>query len=306
MYLISQLLKRLSAKENSIIMTNPVSDDDTMPFTAETTPTRFVAVGEVRFAYRTLGIGAPLVLLQRFRGTMDDWDPALLTLLASQRRVIVFDNTGVGATSGATPASTRAMADDAARFLQALDIQQADVVGWSMGGMVAQCLALQHPSLVRRLILAATAGPAIPGTIRMSAEATRVATKLINTPDDLLYLFFPSTPEGIAAGKASLQRIAQRRQPIDPPVAQQSWAAQGAANARFITGAEIEYTQLRSITQPTLVATGDNDVMLPAIDSELLAEVIPNATLCVYPGSGHGFLFQDHEEFGHRILDFLA
>jgi pimeloyl-ACP methyl ester carboxylesterase len=272
---------------------------------AETTPTHFVTTEAARFAYRTLGSGSPLVLLQRFRGTLDDWDPALLNLLASERQVIIFDNAGIGSSSGSTPATIGAMAADAAHFLRALSLSQVDVLGWSMGGMVAQSLALQEPDLVRRLILAGTAGPDIPGTLRLSSDVLKVAAKPANTSDDLLYLFFPETPEGRAAGAASLGRIAQRQGPADPLVAQPSWVTQLTASGAFITGQEIAYTQLAQLYQPTLVANGDSDIMLPPVDSELLAELLPNAELALYPGAGHGFLFQRHAEFGRRALEFL-
>jgi pimeloyl-ACP methyl ester carboxylesterase len=285
---------------------HPPDADSSVFDRAETAPTQFLTADSVRFAYRSLGSGSPpLVLLQRFRGTLDDWDPALLHLLARERRVIIFDNTGVGSSSGVVPTSTRAMADAAASFVHALGIEQADILGWSMGGMVAQCLVLQHPALVRRLVLAGTAGPAIPGTLGFSAEVARVATKPVNPADDFLYLFFSLESEGRAAGAASLHRIAQRQPPTDLPVVQSAWMAQAAANNAFVNGREIEYEQLKRIHQPTLVANGDQDVMLPTVDSELLAQQIPGAELVIYPGSGHGFLFQYYEEFGRRVLDFL-
>ena len=171
--------------------------------------------------------------------------------------------------------------------------------------MVAQSPALQELDLGRRLILAGTAGPDIPGTIPLTPEALKVATKPANTSDDFLFLFFPATPEGRAAGAASLGRIAQRQAPTDPPVAQPSWVAQLTAAGAFITGREIAYTQLARLYQPTLVANGDSDIMLPSIDSELLAEQLPNAEPALYPDAGHGFLFQRHAVFGRRVLDFL-
>ena len=287
-------------------MTHHISSEtSSQPGLAETAATRFVEVGDARFAYRSFGSGSPLVFVQRFRGTMDDWDPALLNPLAQEHRVLVFDNAGVGSSSGTTPTSIGAMADDAARFMRALDLAQVDVLGWSMGGMVAQSLTLGHPDLVRRLILAGTAGPGIPGTQRLPADVVTVATKPLNTPDDLLFLFFPQTPAGRAAGAASLARIAQRRGLADPLVAQPSWVAQITAAGTFIAGQEIAYSRLGEIRQPTLVANGDQDIMLPVIDSTLLAEQIPGAELVIYPDAGHGFLFHYHQVFGERVLRFL-
>lgn len=288
-------------------MTHHVSaDTSSQPGLAETAVTQFVDVSDVRFAYRSLGSGSPLIFLQRFRGTMDDWDPALLNLLAKEHRVIVFDNAGIGSSSGTTPTSIGAMADDAARFIRALDLQQVDILGWSMGGMVAQGLTLQHPDLVRRLLLAGTAGPGIPGTQRLPPNVVKVATKPVNTPDDLLYLFFPQTPAGRAAGEASLARIQCRQGPADPLVAQPSWVAQITASGAFIAEQEIAYARLGEIRQPTLVANGDNDIMLPVIDSTLLAEQIPGAELAIYPDAGHGFLFHYYQAFGERVLCFLG
>jgi pimeloyl-ACP methyl ester carboxylesterase len=272
---------------------------------AETAETGFVDADGTRFAYRSFGSGPPLLLLQRFRGTMDDWDPALLDTLAAAHRVIVFDNAGVGLSSGQTPGSVAAMADDAARFVEALGLDQVDILGWSLGGMVAQALAVRHPALVRRLVLAGTGPGTIPEARPASPDVFRVALKPEYAPEDLLYLFFPPLPESQAKGRAALERIARRERPADSVVGPEATAAQGAALLAWMGGDGTTYDQLPFVGQPALVANGDEDIMIPPANSVVLAERLPRAQLVLYPDAGHGFLFQEPEAFGRLVVDFL-
>ena len=272
-----------------------------------------VSNGEVvDIAYRLVGSGRPLVLLQRFRGTLDLWDPLFVDLLARRRQVLLFDAPGVGGSGGSVPQGISAMADDAAAVVRALGLERAgqargagvDVLGWSMGGMVAQALAVRHPGLVRRLVLDGTTPPGNPDLVRPSEAWVQVAVKPTYSFEDVVRLFYTQSGASRSAAAASEARIAARRDPV-PPVAPASVGAQATAVFAYYDDAEKLFARLRTIAAPVFIGAGDHDDAFPVRDSTVLLEQIPGALLDVYPDSGHGFQFQYPVEFTRRVTTFL-
>ena len=270
--------------------------------------TEYVEAGPTRFAYRRFGTqpSTPLLLLQRFRGTMDHWDPLFLNLLGSKRELILLDNAGVGLSTGRVPESIQGMAHDAAAFLDRMALNQIDVLGWSMGGCVAQQLALDRPDLVRRLVLAATGPGGVADAPKIPAKVFDVMLKPVNDDEDFLYLFFPETEQGRKEGFAHLQRLEQRSEEPIPPVSSESIMAQAKAVKAFSMGSTATLPRLGEIAQPVLVAGGHADVMIPAYNSFVMAQRLPNAYLILYPNSGHAFHFQHARSFSSQITQFLA
>jgi pimeloyl-ACP methyl ester carboxylesterase len=270
--------------------------------------TQSVRVGDIQFAYRAFGAGGdvPIVLLPRFRATMDEWDPAFLDVLAAERRVVIFDNAGVGRSSGESPARIAGMADHAAAFIHALGYTFVDLLGWSMGGAVAQALTLEHPELVRRLVVAGSGPGGVPGAAPMSVRVREIIAKPVNDDDDFLFLFFDGSDERRTAGREHLGRLHHRVEPDGPPTRMETVQAMGRALAGWSVGGEGAYSRLHEIRQPALIATGAHDVMISAFNSYAMIERLPNAELVIYSDAGHGFLFQHSERFGARVLQFLA
>jgi pimeloyl-ACP methyl ester carboxylesterase len=274
---------------------------------ADSATTQTLETAGVRFAYRSLGAGSgtPLVLLQRFRGTMDDWDPAFLDALAAKRRVILFDNAGVGLSSGETPESIPRMAGYVAALIDALGFASVDVLGWSMGGGTGLTLALARPALVRRLVLAGAGPGGVPNAPVAPAKVWEVATKPVNDDEDFLYLFFPETPEGRAEGRKHLARLNRRAEPPIPPTRAKSYAAMLTALKAW-SGSDSAYPKLHALNQPVLVANGVADIMVAAYNCFAAVERLPHGQLILYPASGHAFLFQYYDWFAadvHRFLD---
>jgi pimeloyl-ACP methyl ester carboxylesterase len=267
-----------------------------------TAPTRFVESNGIRFAYRHFGreSGIPLLFLQHFRGGMDHWDPAVTDGFAQDRPVVLFDNAGVAGSSGDTPNSIEAMADHAAAFVHALGLSQVDVLGFSIGGYVSQTLALRHRTLVRRMILAAT-GPrgGDPSQDPQAAEYAASTDPITgeSSLEAFLYLFFRPTATSQAAGRAFWERRHERKRDVDPPSTPQTLAAQRAATAEWRQIRGERFSELKDISQATLVVNGNHDVMIPTINSFTLSQGIPRAQLIIYPDSGHGVLFQFPELF---------
>jgi pimeloyl-ACP methyl ester carboxylesterase len=239
---------------------------------------------------------------------MDDWDPALIEALAAMRQVITFDSPGVGETGGTTPATLEEAADIAAFVVRTLPIGQADFLGWSMGGMTAQILALRHPNLVRRLVLAGTLPPGgSPEVVPSPPNWSQIAGKPDYEDEDILRLFFTESAGSRAAGRASLDRLSRPGLPgsrvkTSPATMQ----AQLQAIIRFYKNEGGWYERLGEIVAPTLVANGDRDGAFPVIDSLVLAREIPGAQLLIYPDAGHGFLFQDPARFAADVSAFLG
>jgi pimeloyl-ACP methyl ester carboxylesterase len=283
----------------------------TMMHTHVTAPTRHVEANGIRYAYRRFGepTGTPLVLMQHFRGGMDHWDPAVTDGFAATRPVILFDNAGVAGSSGKTPETIDAMADHAADFIKALTLAEVDVLGFSIGGYVAQALALRNPGLVRRLMLVGTAPrggePATDPKYPEYARSTDPSTGE-SALEAFLYLFFGPSPESQAAGRAFWERRHRRTVDVDPPSSPQTMAAQIAAISEWREPRGERYAELAAIKAPTLVVNGKRDIMVPTVNSFILSQNIPNAQLIIYPDSGHGSLFQFPELFvahGRMFLD---
>ena len=266
-------------------------------------------VGEVTFVYRRFGndrTAAPgLVMLQHFRGNLDSWDPALVDRLAHAREVILVNNRGVGGSTGTVPENVTPMARDALAFIDALGLKQIDLLGFSLGGYVAQELVLLRPRLVRRLVLAGTAPQGGPDLHRWSEDVYALATPDEPTAEDLLTLFFSGSEQSQAKGMESLGRLYQREVDRDEPTDLATRDAQLAAITAWGIPDESKLTRLAGITQPTFVANGDNDTMMHTQNSHLLAQHLPNAQLRIYPDAGHGFLNQYPELFADDVHAFL-
>ncbi len=286
---------------------NSINQPSEGSLTADThlsAPTRFVEVSGVRYAYRRFGSerGTPLIFLQHFRGGLDHWDPLLTDVLAKGRPVILFNNAGVASSSGETPDTIDAMGDHVAAFVNALGLSQVDVLGFSIGGYVAQAFTVRHPHLVRKLVLVGT-GPR-NGESPTDPRVLQVAGKAVPSLDDFLFLFFAPTETSQAAGKAFWERRHQR-QDQDPLSSPQTAKAQVVAIMEWRQPRGERHAYLKTIKQPTLVVNGNNDVMVPTINSFNLSQHIPNAQLNVYPDSGHGSQFQYPELFVTHTQLFL-
>ncbi len=277
------------------------------PCGATCAQTLFVKAGDVSYAYRSFGPegDTPLILLNRFRGTMDEWDPAFLDRLATARHVVIFDNVGVARTNGTASARLAGWAEGAADFIDSLGYDKVDLLGFSFGGLVAQELTLEHPELVRRLIIAGSGAGYVEGA-NLGAEAIEVATKPVNSDDDFLFLFFRDTPSSQAAGRAHLARLRERADAFAATVSEETWKAMLSAGSDVGTAETSLLNRVGAITQPTIVANGVKDVMIPTYQSFALAQAIPNARLIIYPNSGHAFMFQYSEIFGDEVIRFLA
>jgi pimeloyl-ACP methyl ester carboxylesterase len=272
-----------------------------------TVPTQKITAGGVEFAYRELGMnnpGTPVVFLVHLAAVLDNWDPRVVDGFAAKRRVIAFDNRGVGASSGSPATSIEQMARDAITFIKAMGFKQVDLFGFSMGGMVAQEIALMEPQLVRKLIIAGT-GPAGGEGISKVARVTYLdmLRGFLTHQDPKQFLFFTRTPGGIRAGKSFLARIQERSQNRDKEITVTALQAQLKALRRW--GSK-QPEDLSKIRQPVLVANGESDRMVPTRNTHDLARRLPNSDLIIYPDAGHGGVFQYHADFVPKALEFLA
>lgn len=278
-----------------------VSDSEA---TLETAVTQFIETSGIRFAYRAIGTakGVPLVLLQHFTGTMDYWDPAVVNGLSKGREVIVFDNAGVGASSGTVPDNVEQMSSDALAFINALGFRQVDLLGYSLGGMIAQVLAAQHPALVRKVILANTAHQGGGNDLmRVLQEAMSQKTY----PDPRMVLFFNDSKSSVEAGQAFLKRVGVRQKDRDPEGGPEVPNAQAKALIEFSIKHDSSNSMLNAIAQPVLIVTGSNDTMLPTDSSYAMFKILKAAQLVMYPDSNHGAIFQYHDQFVTDVDNFL-
>jgi pimeloyl-ACP methyl ester carboxylesterase len=270
-----------------------------------TAPTHTISAGGVEFAYRQLGpsTGVPVVFLTHLAAVLDNWDPRVVDGIAAKHRVITFDNRGVGASSGSTPTTIEEMASDAVTFIRALGFDQVDLFGFSMGGMIAQVIAHEQPRLVRKMILAGT-GPAggdgIDKVTRISYLDT--ARGLFTRQDPKQFLFFTRTPNGRRAANEFLARLEERPNDRDEAISVRSFRAQLKAIHRW---GQQKPADLSGIHQPVLVMNGESDKMVPTKNTVDLDRRLPNSQLVVYPDAGHGGVFQFHEDFVKRALEFL-
>jgi pimeloyl-ACP methyl ester carboxylesterase len=269
-------------------------------------PTRTVDVDGVEFAYRELGTGSdvPVVFLHHLTAVLDDWDPRIIDGIAAHHRVIAFDNRGVGGTGSAVPHTVEQMGADAIAFIRALGLERADLFGFSLGGGVAQMVALQAPELVRRMILAGT-GPRGGGGIDQITKIAVVAYLKagLTFSDPRNFLFFPRTAEGKRAASDYFNRLKERTQNRDKRISMQARIAQLKAIRH---AGQSEPDDLSLVTQPVFVANGDHDLMVDSSHSADMARRLPNAKLKIYPNSGHGGVFQHHRTFVPDALQFLA
>lgn len=261
-----------------------------------TAPTQFVEANGIRYAYRRFGAecGTPLVFLQHFRGGMDNWDPLVTDGLAAGRPAILFNYAGVASSTGESATTIDGMADHVAIFVKALGLTIVDVLGFSIGGFVAQSFAHRCPELVRRLVLTGT-GPR-NGDQNPDPRIFQVAGNPVPTVDDFLFLFFSPSEASQAAGRAFWERR-HARHDQDPPSSPEAMQAQMAAIVEWTQPRGERFAYLKEIGQPTLVVNGHDDIMVPTINSFHLQQHIPNAQLIVYPDSGHGSQFQYPELF---------
>ena len=263
---------------------------------------------DVDYAYRDLGAGdVPLVLLQHFRGNLDNWDPALIDDLAADRRVVTFDNVGVGATTGRTPNTATAMAHDAIAFLEAMDFQQVDLLGFSIGSFVAQEVALIRPDLLRRVVLASAAPQGAAGMHGWAPQVIGAVGKPQTTPQEYISVFFAPTDTGRGAGQQAAGRIfGARTSDRDEPTTWHTRQAQYDAVCAWGVPNHSLLERVTAIKLPVFVANGDSDPMILPRYSHLLAGLLPDARCKIYPDSAHGFLFQHHTEFAADVNAFLA
>ncbi|MGH9093024.1 MAG: alpha/beta fold hydrolase [Acidimicrobiales bacterium] len=269
-------------------------------------PTRTIAAGGVNFAYRELGpkTGIPVIFFVHLAGTLDNWDPAVIDPIAAKHHVITFDNRGVGASSGAVPDTIETMAEDAVTFIKALGFDKVDIFSFSLGGMIAQALVVRHPEFVRKLILTGT-GPAGGTGIDKVAGTTYYDTlrATLTRQDPKEFLFFNRNTTGKRAARAFVGRLKERTAGRDANISIKAFQTQLKAIKRWGRSTPAD---LSAITQPTLIANGDHDRMVPSVLSEDLHRRIPGSELIIYPDSGHGGIFQYHEKFVPVALDFLA
>jgi len=258
--------------------------------THQTALTQFIKAAGVRFAYRRFGKneGLPLVFMMHFTGTMDHWDPAMTDGFARDREVILFNNTGISTSSGEVPTSIEEMARYAAAFIDALGLAKIDLLGFSLGGLVAQQLTLDRPELVRGLVLVGTGPRSGEGMATLTPEAQAIFGKTYAVPEELwLSVFFTPTETSQAAGRAFLERFRARKENRDPEVSEKVAPAQIAALEKWGAARKAPYAYLKSIKQPTLVVNGGNDVIIYTVNSFILQQNLPNAQLILSPDTGH-------------------
>ncbi|KRF25408.1 alpha/beta fold hydrolase [Phycicoccus sp. Soil803] len=269
-------------------------------------PAQTIHAGGVTYAYRELGPkgGIPVVFFVHLAANLDNWDPRIIDPIAAQHHVITFDNRGVGASTGTVPDSIEAMADDAVTFIKALGFDQVDIFSFSLGGMVAQALVVKHPGLVRKLILTGT-GPAGGKDMDKVASVTYydILRAAVTRSDPKEFLFFNRNATGKPAARAFVQRLKERTTDRDKPVAVKAFQTQLKAIKKW---GRSPAADLSKISQPTLIANGDHDRMVPSVLSEDLHRRIKGSDLVIYPDSGHGGIFQFHDRFVPVALEFLA
>ncbi|MEH0167306.1 alpha/beta fold hydrolase [Paucibacter sp. JuS9] len=283
------------------------STDQKSELSWKTVPTQTVTAGGVDYTYREMGQqhgGTPVVFLVHLAAVLDNWDPRVMDGIAAKHHVIAFNNRGIGASSGKPADSIEQMAEDALRFIKAKGLQQVDLLGFSMGGMIAQEIVLKEPQLVRKMVLAGT-GPAGGEGISSVAGVTfyDMLRGFFTGQDPKQFLFFTRTPGGIEAGKAFLARLQERGENRDKEITNSAFFAQLGALRAWGKKAPAD---LSVVKQPVLVVNGDNDRMVPTVNSHDLARRLPNSQLIIYPDAGHGGAFQFHADFVRSTLEFLA
>jgi pimeloyl-ACP methyl ester carboxylesterase len=275
-----------------------------------TAPTQFLTLKSQTYAYRRFGGGdqPPLLCLQHFTGTLDNWDPAVTDPLAEQREVILFESAGIGRSTGKAPETIPQMAEHAFAFLDGLGLSNCDVLGYSLGGMIAQQIARDRPSIFRKMILVGTAPRGGEDIMHLDKPSL---SKFLQDPslkgyEVLQKIFFPLTESSQAAGGAFIQRLLERKADREPVSGPEVARAQMLAFRDWEKFTGNRFADLMTIRQPTLVVNGVHDEMIPVFNSYRMVENLPNAVLLVYPNSGHGSLFQFHDSFTRQAKAFLA
>ncbi len=280
-------------------------------YTAITVPTQFVEANGIRFAYRRWGRqgGIPLVFNQHFTGNLDNWDPAVLDGLTPEREVILFNNAGIASSTGEVPSTFAGMARNAETFIDALGLKQIDLLGFSIGGMVAQQITVDRPELIHKLVLVGTAPPnhdAGDGQGHITPETAAIFGATYNPPENLwLKVFFTDSEASQVAGRAFLKRYLSRTENRDAPINEKVAPAQIAAVGEWGTHPGDRFAYLKDISQPTLVVSGNHDVIVYTVNSLHLVQNLPNAKLILYPDSNHGSWYQNHEDFVFEVNRFL-
>jgi pimeloyl-ACP methyl ester carboxylesterase len=277
------------------------------PESWKTVATQTIMAGGVTFAYREMGKqngGTPVVFLVHLAAVLDNWDPRIMDGIAAKHHVIAFDNRGIGASSGSPSNTMEQMADDAITFIKAKELKQVDLLGFSMGGMIAQEIVLKEPQLIRKMVIAGT-GPAGGEGISSVGGVTfyDMLRGFFTGQDAKQFLFFTRTPSGIEAGKAFLERLKERTENRDKEISVSAFIAQLQALSAW--GQKMP-ADLSVVKQPVLVVNGDADRMVPTPNTHDLARRLPNSSLIIYPDAGHGGIFQFHTDFVPSALAFLA
>jgi pimeloyl-ACP methyl ester carboxylesterase len=272
-----------------------------------TAPNQLIRAGNgIAYAYREIGSSTvPLVLLQHFRGNLENWDPQLVDALAARRRVVAFDNAGVGATTGTTPDTIEQMARDAIAFIAALNAPHVDILGFSIGSFVAQEIALIRPDLVRGLVLASAAPRGGAGMHGWAPEVINAVGQPQPDPNGYLDVFFTSSAASRQAGQETLGRIYGRTSDVDEPTTWATRQAQYDAVCDWGIPNHAALQRVSAIGHPVFIANGDSDPMILPHFSYLLAGLIPQASVKIYADAAHGFLFQHASEFAADVTEFL-
>jgi pimeloyl-ACP methyl ester carboxylesterase len=276
--------------------------------THQTAPTQFVEAQGINFAYRRFGKpgGIPLVFNMHFRGTMDHWDPAVTDGFAADREVVLFDNAGVSSSGGEVPGMFAEMGANAIAFIRALGLNLVDVLGFSIGGLVAQEITLQAPDLVRRLVLVGTGPRSGESMDTGTPEGNAIFGATYADPDDLwLRVQFSPSATSQAAGREFIERFRRRNENRDPEMTQEAALRQREAIGKWGAKRENAWDYLKQIKQPTLVVNGSNDVIIYTVNSFILQQHLPDAKLILYPDSSHGSLFQYPSMFVRDVSSFL-
>ncbi len=267
---------------------------------------KFAIIKNETIAYRTFGNGQPLILFNRFRGTINDWDPAFITRLAKKNKVIVFDNLGVGNSSGTSPNSIEGMAEIAYEFIIFLGYDKVNLLGWSMGGLVVQAFVLNYPKIVQKVVLVGTGLGTSEHTEYPTERFLNVATKVYNMkPEHHQTVFFTDDQKGLHATKESLSRIDNYLTKVKP-TQPETWIAQGTATKNYFSSEKNYFEKIKSISQPVLVAGAKEDIAFSSKNSFLLYKQIPNSQLILYSNAAHAFHHQLPDEFGGQVERFLC
>jgi pimeloyl-ACP methyl ester carboxylesterase len=280
-------------------------------YTATTVPTQFIEANGIRFAYRRWGerTGLPLVFNQHFTGNLDNWDPAVLDGLAKEREVIIFNNAGIASSTGEVPTNFAGMAKNAGAFIDGLGLTKVDLLGFSIGGMIAQQITLDRPELVRKLILVGTAPrkhDAGNGKGHITPETDTIFGATYDPPENLwLKVFFTDSEKSQAAGREFLKRYLSRTNNRDAPISDKVAPAQIAAVGEWGSQPGTRFAYLKNIKQPALVVSGNHDVIVYTVNSLYLVQNMPNAKLILYPDANHGSWYENHDDFVFETNRFL-